>query len=498
MAEAVGLAFSAAGLLATCVDLYKQVQHGRNFAKEYTRRLTRFEMEQCRLGEWVQRVTQARNITESNLESVYGPIMELETLFTELKRILESYEIKDSPDSALGPRVSNPRSYGEFKHNSDSRVQRRDTQTSVGKRAKFTVVHSSKLDELLGHAKICIDRLESAERHWHAQARGSESRQWYRSGASEGKGLEDPKLSEPTDAPRNGLPGLPRTQPASAHLREENHSPDVPAWQSGLFESKTSAHLDKYIFPASPVAGDSSSSARPPEIAPDQTTLQRLNSLSIDPRSESRRTSANSSIFQGSSGYDAAGSQYNVATEYETLASEYNFGVQDSNAARYNVAGSYGNIAGSQYGAPGVGSWKPRLSSSSSAPPNFDHASRQAWPATLAEQRRQTLEPPASTDPFQTGSPGLPWTDLVPDVICAPPSVHETRVAFLALSGVYVFDTSPASANTSSLTALPIYQPREAAWTGVAIAGSYLAVWAPVDGGFLVSGRYVATPWDVA
>jgi hypothetical protein len=81
---------------------------------------------------------------------------------------------------------------------------------------------------------------------------------------------------------------------------------------------------------------------------------------------------------------------------------------------------------------------------------------------------------------------------------CLSSAVDGSQVALLTGSAVHIFDTSQCSLSCPTLEAVNSYPLGRDTWTGVAIAGSYLAVWgeSTMSGQSLVGGKdYVVSTW---
>jgi hypothetical protein len=435
-------------LFSSCLEVFKYVQHGRNFGEEYDRRLDMFVAAKHRLLRWGESVaihqnSRLQSSTEYNMEPVFRALRQLEQLFKKVKNCLEQYEIPAPTNQELtvvpsrhAPPSSLFSTFEKWSKLRKGQAQQRQKQTKMLKKAKWAILDAENFDSLLEKISFFLDFLESEERHLGAFS-----------------------ADHPTHL--------------RVHCQWRHHTLEDPI-QSALDEDSAAYEIHGRRFSAGGVV------VSQPAPQPYFRSTQGVSSARHG-FFNSNFDWGNSRISDTSSSQTPTGTLTDPTPVEDQVREEadYDFGMEQAGLPSSSRRVSSVELEVHQYRLGGTASHtfgRPRLSSAdtiSTAPPSSDWARRRDDFQLPMQPRRSTWVAPTAAVCTSEGFSSEVLCPVLEGANYFSSAVDGSRVAYLTSSTVHLFDTS----QSSPLEAVTRYPLERRTWTGVAIAGSYLAVW---------------------
>ena len=451
--DPLALQLNVVGVFNNCLEVFRLVQRGRRFGQEYEERLVKFDMAKHRLLNWGDRVAITKDTRpnfECGNEAVFKALGQLEQLFVKVQKCLEKYEKVQTPDEHFG-------SYEEWNKSQKGQTQQRKKQTKIIHRAKFVLDDAETLDKFFFEIKGYLDFLDSDERHRrdisveHAKHNGQS--QYYSYGDQINSPLEGP-LADDAHWRRMSAPGGAVSQfaPRSGSISTSSAS---SVGQSSFWDS-----VDRRVS----VASKTSSFSEPPR----NLTLPELTPFE------------DTCMVWRESGFEKEGEQ----TEHLSTSPKFS-NVEFSAQSRTRAEVAETSISAID---------------ACTSPPSLGRVWRHNSFPIFNQQKAPKIAPssaslsPSSVECFSSCS-------LMPKLNgrkCLASALDGSHLAILTGFGtnfeVYFFNTNQNPESSQQLETLGHHPLERGAWTGVAIAGSYLAAWGDKVVGSHTVDRNVLAP----
>jgi Prion-inhibition and propagation len=458
------------GVFNSCLEVFRFVQKGRKFGEEYEERLAKFEAAKHRLLSWGDRVAITQDTLlqpnfEYDVEPVFSALRQLEQLFRKVQKCLEKYEIQVHASeeelalaSAHADRQSSQPfgsllSNGIFEEWSKSRkdqAQQREKQTKIIQKAKF-VLDAETLDNLFGTIEYFLEFLDSEERHRSVISvdHASHDGQW-RYPSYGGQVCSPPEDLSTDDALCRRI-----SAPAGAvsQLALRSGSISTQSASSG----RQSHFRDNFNWRVSS-ASDASSFSEPSRTLSEPPPFEDTCKVWREPEfDEKREQTDHSPMRRQLSNLELSAQQCTTAeiASADTSISAFTGPPSLDRARRHNSF------------------------------PMFNQQKNSTWAPSLASISSGTVEVFSS----HSLNPNLGRRK------CLASALDRSQLAILTSFDtsfeVCLFDTSQSPLPGQQLEALGRHPLERGTWTGVAIAGSYLAAWGEKVVGFKTAHRNV-------
>jgi hypothetical protein len=456
------------GVFNSCLEVFKFIQKGRKFGEEYEERLAKFEAAKHRLLSWGDRVAITQDTLlqpnfEYDVEPVFSALWQLEQLFRKVQKCLEKYEIQVQVSEELAlasahtSRLSSQPllSMGIFEEWSKSRkdqAQQREKQIKVIQKAQF-VLDAETLDNLFVKIEHFLEFLDSDERHRRVISvdHASNDGQW-RCPSYGGQVYLPPEGLSADDAHCKRT-----SDPAGAVSQLALRSGSISTQTSS---GRTSYFRDSFNWRTSNASNVSSFSepsrtlSEPPPFEDDEDTCKVWRETEFDERTEQPE---HSPINRQLSNLERSAQQRTTA----------------------EIASIHTSI------------------SAFTAPPSLDTTRRRNSFLMFNRQEHPTWAPSLASISSGTAE-GFSTRSLNPNLDgrkCLASALDRSQLAILTrfdtIFEVYFFDTNQVPVPCQQLEALGHHRLERGTWTGVAIAGSYLAAWGEKVVGFEITHRKV-------
>jgi hypothetical protein len=471
------------GVFNSCLEVFRFIQKGRQFGEEYELRLAKFEAAKHRLLSWGDRVdithdTLLQANFEHDVEPVFSALWQLEQLFRKVQNCLEKYEIqvRQSEELALvsahaDRQSSQPLlSMGIFEEWSKSRkdqAQQRVKQTKIIQKAQF-VLDAKTLDNLFVEIGHFLDFLESEERHRHRSAISVDHASY--DGQSRYLSYGGQIYLPPEDLSANYARDRQISAPTEAvsqlALRSGSTiSTETPQSASSGRSSHFRDNSNCRISGASDASWPSSYSEPPRTLSePPRTPLEDTCKVWRETRFDERREQTEHSTMNRKFSNPERSAQRSTTAEILSANTSISAFTPPASLAR---AGRHHSF------------------------PMFNQQEHPTWPSSLASISSGTVEG-YSTRSLNVNLDGRK---------CLASALDGSQLAILThfdtIFEVYFFDTNQSPIPGHELEARGYHTLEKGTWTGVAIAGSYLAAWGEKVVGFKIAHRNVlASDYD--
>jgi len=447
------------GVFNSCLEVFKFIQKGRKFGEEYEERLDKFEAAKHRLLSWGDRVaitqdTLLQSNFEYDVEPVFIALRRLEQLFTKVQTCLKKYEkeVQASEDRQSSQPFGSALSNGIFEEWSKKRQdesQQRNRQTSITQKAQF-VLDAPTLDDLFNKIEYFLHFLESEERHRSIISVDHASFDWQWRHTGNGSQVFSPQNNLSSD---------------DTHRRRIS----APAGTVSQFALRSGS------------ISTQASSAR--ESNPQDNSNLRFSSASdISSFSEPSRTLSEPSAFEDTC----------------KVWQEPDFDEEREQTEHSVMSRPLSNLELSiQQRTTGETASADRSISAVTAPPLLDPSRRHNSLPIFKPQRHLSLTPSlasmssSTVERFSNRSLNLNLDGRK----CLASSLDGSQLAILTSLNagfeVYIFDTNESPLPGQQLEPLGRHSLERGTWTGVAIAGSYLAAWGKKVVGFMTAHHNV-------
>lgn len=452
------------GVFNSCLDVFKFIQKGRKFGEEYEERLAKFEAAKHRLLSWGDRVdithdTLLQANFEHNIEPVLSALWQLEQLFRKVQNCLEKYEIqvRQTEELALASAHANRQSsqpllsIGIFEEWSKSRkdqAEQRVKQTNIIQKAQF-VLDAETLDNLFVKIGHFLDFLDSEERHRSAISvdHTSYDGQW-RYPSYGGQIYLSPEDLSADDAHHRRRISAPAGTVSQRALRPGSISTQTSQSASSGHPSHFRDNSNCRISNASDASWPSSFSEPSRTLSePLEDTCKVWQETEFDERREQTEHSTMNRQFS----YPERSAQQCTTTEIVSANMGINAFTTPPSLAK---AGRHNTF------------------------PMFNQQEHPTWAPSLGSISSGTVEG------FSTRSLNLNFDGRR----CLASALDRSQLAILTrfdtIFEVYLFDTNQSPVPGHELEALGHHRLETGKWTGVSIAGSYLAAWGEKVVGF--------------
>jgi len=446
------------GVFNSCLDVFKFVQKGRKFGEEYEERLAKFEAAKHRLLSWGDRVAITQDTLlqpnfEYDVKPVFSALQQLEQLFRKVQKCLEKYEtqVQASEELALASAHADRQSsqpsgsllshgiFEEWIKIRKDQAQQREKQTKIIQKAKF-VLDAETLDKLFDTIEHFLKFLDSDERHRSVISfdHASHDGQWlYPSYGGQ-------VYSPPEDLSADGRISAPAGAVSQLALRSGSIS------TQSVSSGRQSHSRDSFNWRVSSASNASSFS-------------------------EPSRTYSEPSPFEDTS---------KVWRE------------PDEQTEHSPVSRQLSNLEFSAQPTAGIASTDTSISALT-APPSLDRTRRHNTFPIFNRPIKSTWAPSLASIPSGTVE-RFSSRSLNPNLDgrkCLASALDRSQLAILTSLDtsfeVCLFDTNQSPLPGQQLEVLGRYPLERETWTGVAIAGSYLAAWGENVVGFKTAHRDV-------
>ena len=449
------------GVFNSCLEVFKFIQKGRKFGEEYEERLAKFEAAKHRLLSWGDRVAITQDTLlqanfEYEVEPIFSALRQLEQLFRKVQKCLEKYEtqVRASEEAHADRQSSQPLlSMGIFEEWSRSRkdqAQQRERQTKIIQKAQF-VLDAETLDNLFVKIEYFLVFLESEERHRRVTSveNVSYDGQW-----------RYPSYGDQVYSPPEGLSADDAryrqiSAPAEA-ISQLALQPGSISTQSAV-SSGPSRFRDNSNWGVSNTS-DASSFSVPSRTLLEPPPFEDTCKVWRETESDERREQTEHLPLNRQSPKPERSAQQRTTTEIvspNTSMSAVAAPPPLERARRYNSL------------------------------PMFNQQEQPTWTPSLASISSGAVQG------FSTRSLSLNLDGRS----CLASALDRCQLAILtlfdAIFEVYLFDTNQSPVTGHELEALGHHKLEGGTWTGVAIAGSYLAAWGEKVVGFKTVHRNV-------
>jgi Prion-inhibition and propagation len=426
-----------------CLEVIRFIQKGRNFGEEYERRLVLFENAKNRLLNWGDRVDINRLLQPNfgyDVRNVFDTLRQLEQLFLKAQKCLEKYQIPvetsqvqvteefalaSAHRQSFGSLFSNGGIFDEWNKNRKEQAQQREKQTNMFQKGKFVVEDADTLDKLFEHVINFLDMLEKEE--WHRRVISADHID------HDGQGRY-PSYGGQVYLPPEELSA------DDARCRRVSAGSD---WQYALRSGSISTQsvssgrqLRDSFNSRFPSVSDASSFSEPlrrlSEPIPVEDTCRVWRELEFDEKGEQTDLSPTSRQLSHL--------ELDVSAQVDTTSSVI------------------------------------------TVTPSLDKARRRDSVPTVKQQQKSATWAPSPASASLGTNEGFSSRSLKPNLggrgcKCLASALDRSQLAILTSSEVYLFDTSQSPLPAKQLEALGRHPLERGTWTGVAIAGSYLAAW---------------------
>jgi hypothetical protein len=435
------------GVFNNCLEVFKFIQKGRKFGEEYEERLAKFEAAKHRLLSWGDRVAITQDTLqqanfEYDVEPVFSALRQLEQLFRKVQKCLEKYEtqVRASEKAHADRQSSQPLlSMGIFEEWSKSRkdqARQREKHTNIIQKAQF-VLDAETLDNLFAKIEYFLKFLDSEERHRRVISvdRASYNMEWRYH--SYGDQVYSPLEDLSTDDARYGQISAPAGPISQLALRPGSISTQSA---SSAGPSHFRDNLNWRVSNASDASSFSVPSRTLSEPPPFEDTCKVWQDTEFNERREQTEHPPLNRQFSNPERSAQQRTTIEIASA-DTSISAVTASPLLERTRRYN---SY---------------------------PLFNQQEQPTWDSSLAPISSGTIEG-VSTRSLNLNLDGRR---------CLGSALDRSQLAILTrfetIFEVYLFDTNQSPVTGHELEALGHHTLEGGTWTGVAIAGSYLAAW---------------------